>query len=429
MSRTLFGWRLEQRTGHECSVALKASGYQRTWKGPRKTRRIARQVNWSDTVLVDGDMRLSAFILHNTEAIVQKWEDFARLQLPAAADMDTLSLRDHAEAILQAIAKDLETFQSRAAQLAKSLGQAPAMLGAPETAAQTHAVLRAKSGFDINQLAAEYRALRASVLRLWTDAHPDAPDLLDQLMRFNEAIDQALAESIGFFHTQVEQARNLLVGVLGHDLRSPLHSIQMTAEYLRQLNAGNDVSEAAARLIRGGARMQALLDDLRDYNRTKFGMGINIRPTALNAAQTVADELDLYRAGYPTRKFELEVAGDTRGMWDAMRLRQVVSNLIENAIKYGREDAPVRVRLTGGGSQLVLELTNEGEPIEPAELRAIFDPLRRGMRNERADSVNSLGLGLYIARQIVEGHGGDISARSDHSQTVFTIRLPQRLNA
>jgi signal transduction histidine kinase len=303
------------------------------------------------------------------------------------------------------------------------------MLGAPETGAQTHAVLRAKSGFDINQLAAEYRALRASVLRLWTDAHPDAPDLLDQLMRFNEAIDQALAESIGFFHTQVEQARNLLVGVLGHDLRSPLHSIQVTAEYLRHLNVGNDVSEAAARLIRGGARMQALLDDLRDYNRTKFGLGINIRPTALDAAQTVAEELDLYRGAYPTRKFELEVAGDTHGMWDAMRLRQVVSNLLENAIKYGREEAPVRIRLTGGGSQLVLELTNEGEPIEPSELQSIFDPLRRGMRNERPDSVNSLGLGLYIARQIVEGHGGDITARSDQSRTVFTVRLPQRPQA
>src|SRR5689334_19037474 len=167
-------------------------------------------------------MRLAHFITQNLEAIVRKWEAFASIQLPAAADMDSLSLRDHAEEILRAIAADLETYQSREAQLPKSLGQKPSIVGAPNTAAQTHAILRAKSGFDINQLAAEYRALRASVLRLWTDAHPQVADKFEQVMRFNEAIDEALAESVGHFHVQVEQARNLLLGVLGHDLRSPL---------------------------------------------------------------------------------------------------------------------------------------------------------------------------------------------------------------
>lgn len=119
--------------------------------------------------------------------------------------MDSFALRDHAEEILRAIAKDVETYQSRAAQIEKSLGQQPAIVGAPETAAQTHAILRANSGFDINQLAAEYRALRASVLRLWIDAHPNADAQLDQVMRFNEAIDQAFAESIQFFQVRVEQ--------------------------------------------------------------------------------------------------------------------------------------------------------------------------------------------------------------------------------
>ena len=91
-------------------------------------------------------MRLAAFILLNLDAIVQKWEDFAAMQLPAAADMDALALRDHAEDILKAIAKDLETYQSREAQIEKSLGRKPPVLGAPATAAQTHAILRAKSG-------------------------------------------------------------------------------------------------------------------------------------------------------------------------------------------------------------------------------------------------------------------------------------------
>jgi signal transduction histidine kinase len=375
-------------------------------------------------------MRLAEFILQNVEPIVEKWESFAALQLPAAANMDELALRDHAEQILGAIAKDLETHQTREEQVTKSLGQKPAITGAPETAAQTHATLRAIGGFDINQLASEYRALRASVLRLWTDAHPAADAQLEQIMRFNEAIDEALAESIGFFHTQVEKARNLLLGVLGHDLRSPLQSIQMTAAYLTHLNAGSEISAAAARLISSGARMHALLDDLRDYNRVRFGMGIQIRPAPIDAALAITDELNLLRAAYPTRQIELEVSGDTHGVWDGMRLRQVVNNLVENAIKYGDDNTAIQVAVKGYGAHLLCQVKNRGAAIEPSELQYIFDPLRRNLARRAETEIasgNGLGLGLYIVREIVEGHGGDITAQSDQSQTVFTVRLPQRL--
>ncbi len=122
-------------------------------------------------------MRLADFILRDMETIVVQWEAFAGTLLPAAANMKSLALRDHAQQILQAVAKDLSTAQSREAQAEKSMGRAPVLIGAPETAAQTHALLRARGGFDINQLAAEYRALRASVLRLWMDeCQPEAPD-------------------------------------------------------------------------------------------------------------------------------------------------------------------------------------------------------------------------------------------------------------
>lgn len=162
------------------------------------------------------------------------------------------------------------------------MGRAPLLIDATETAPQAHALLRARAGFNINQIAAEYRALRASVLRLWMDdCAPYAPDV-DDMIRFNEAIDQALAESISFLRTHVEQTRNLLLGMLGHDLRSPLQAIQMTASYLAALNAGDHVSDAAARLIRSGGRMQALLDDLSDFNRTRLSLGINVVPAPLS---------------------------------------------------------------------------------------------------------------------------------------------------
>jgi signal transduction histidine kinase len=371
-------------------------------------------------------MRLADFILRDMEAIVAQWEAFAAT-LPAAAHLEASALRDHAPQILTAVAQDLTTAQTREAQRKKSMGQAPKLIDAPATAAQTHALLRARSGFDINQLAAEYRALRASVLRLWIDdCELEVPDL-DDMIRFNEAIDQALAESVGFFSEQVDRARNLFLGMLGHDMRSPLQTIQMTALYLARLNAGEQVTGAASRLINSGARMQALLNDMLDFNRTKLGMGIDIVPSAVDLAKLVAGELDQLRAAHPQHRLDLEVAGDTRGVWDGQRLQQLLANLVMNAIKYGAPDAPVRVVVTGDTAEVRLEVKNSGEAIDTLTLERIFDPLQRGPHHEgRHDADGSLGLGLYIVREIAKAHRGEINARSDETETVFTVRLPRR---
>jgi len=370
-------------------------------------------------------MRLADFISRDMETILQHWEAFAGTLLPAAANMGSLALRDHAQPILEAVARDLSMPQSREAQDEKSMGRASKLIGAPETAAQTHALMRARSGFDINQLAAEYRALRASVLRLWLDdCRPEVPDLND-IVRFNEAIDQALAESVDFFSAEVDQTRNLFLGMLGHDMRSPLQSIQVTASYLRALNAGEKVSEAASRLINSGARMQALLDDLLDFNRTKLGLGINVVPTYIDLASVFADELDQVRAAQPDIRVDLEVVGDSWGVWDGRRLQQLLGNLVLNAIKYGAHKAPVRVAVTGEEAEVRVEVKNSGPAIERSTLEQIFDPLRRGPDHQN-DHDNSLGLGLYIAREIAKAHGGVIEARSDPTETVFTVRLPRR---
>ncbi|MCC8403359.1 sensor histidine kinase [Paraburkholderia sp. MMS20-SJTN17] len=371
-------------------------------------------------------MRLADFILRDMETILAHWEAFATTLLPAAATMQSLALRDHAQQILQAVAKDLSTDQTREAQTEKSMGRAPVRIGAPATAAQTHALLRARGGFDINQLAAEYRALRASVLRLWMDdCQPRSPHP-DDVIRFNEAIDQALAESVGHFSAHVDQARNLFLGMLGHDMRSPLQTILMTAQYLAALNAGEQVSGAASRLIRSGTRMQALLSDMLDFNRTRLGLGINIAPTNADLDKLLADELDQLRAAHPDRRVDLVVEGDCRGVWDGRRLQQLLGNLVLNAIKYGAPDAPVRVVVTGDARDVRFEVRNHGPAIERITLDRIFDPLQRGLSEEGAYNADgSLGLGLYIAREIAKAHGGEIEARSDEKETVFAVRLPR----
>jgi signal transduction histidine kinase len=352
-------------------------------------------------------MRLADFILRDMESILIEWEAFAATLFPVPADPGRLVLRDHAQQILEAVARDLSTSQTRRAQAEKSKGRARKLTGAPETAAETHAVLRAKSGFDINQLAAEYRALRASVLRQWMDACQLDELGLEDIVRFNEAIDQAIAESIAFFSAQVDRARNLLLGMLGHDMRSPLNSIQVTATYLADLNAGAEVSEAASRLIHSGASMKALLDDLVDFNRTNLGLGITVSFANADLSALFADELDQLRGAHAGRQIELEVAGDTRGRWDGPRLQQLLRNLVSNAIKYGVPDAPIRVLLTGENANVRLEVINRGPTIDASILDEIFNPLKRGPAQEDGHGTDAgLGLGLYIVQQIALAHWG-----------------------
>jgi signal transduction histidine kinase len=253
----------------------------------------------------------------------------------------------------------------------------------------------------------------------------EAPDLGD-VIRFNEAIDHALAESVTSFNAQIEQNRNLLLGMLGHDMRSPLQAIQVTASYLAVLNAGEQVSKAAGRLIRSGARMQALLNDLTEFNRTQLGLGINVIPANINLADVLADEVDELRAIHPDRQIDLEVNGDSQGDWDGPRLQQLLGNLVLNAIKYGAPDAPVRVTVTGDATHVRIDVSNRGAAIGTATLARIFDPLMRGPDRQSEDErIGSLGLGLYIATEIAKAHQGAIETRSDDTETTFSVSLPR----
>jgi len=373
-------------------------------------------------------MRLAEFITDNMEAILAEWEAFAASVLPAGANMTSLALRDHAPAILDAVVKDITAAQTREAQAEKSKGRAPRTLGSPATAAQTHAVLRAQSGFDINQLVAEYRALRASVLRLWIDASPLGEGSGQEIIRFNEAIDQAIAESVGDFHAQVEQSRNLFLGMLGHDMRTPLNAIVATASLLTALNAGEKVSTAAARLIRSGASMRVLLDDLVDFNRTHLGLGIKVVRTDIDLAEELGGEVEQLRSAYPDRRIDFAVTGDAVGYCDGGRLKQVLRNLVANAVVHGSPDTAIRVALVGEEAEIRLKVINQGPTIDPLFQTQLFDPLKRGLVQPSSREYDGLGLGLFIVRELVRAHGGRVEVRSDSTEgeTTFTVILPRQ---
>lgn len=374
-------------------------------------------------------MRLADFIEKTMDGILADWEAFAATRSPASSRMETLALRDHAPQILRAISADLRTPQTAAEELAKSQGLAPVAPGAPHTAAEAHGTLRAQSGFSIAQVVSEYRALRASVLRLWmqADDYPDRAAAAEDVMRFNEAIDQAIAESVDFYSREVDRGRHLFLGVLGHELRSPLNAIQLTAHHLGQIGSDDQITRAAQRLIDNGARMESLLDDLLDYSRATLQFGMAIKPAAADLGVICGKVLDEVRSARPDGNVTLEMTGDARGVWDTRRLHQALRNLVLNALEHGIPAEPVRVQVTGRADDVTVSVTNRGGAIPPSVLPTIFDPLRRGAAEGRAQpSGTHLGLGLFIAQEIIKSHGGEIAVTSSERQTEFVVRLPKQ---
>ena len=172
--------------------------------------------------------------------------------------------------------------------------------------------------------------------------------------------------------------------------------------------------------------MKALLDDLVSFNRTRLGLGIKIESADVDLAAAFADELEQLRGAHPSRQIELEVVGDTRGLWDRVRLQQLLRNLVVNAIDYGLPDTPIHVRLTSDQADIMIEVKNRGPVIEKANMDQLFDPLKRGLGQVNRDGGESgLGLGLYIVREIARAHDGEVTVRSNKKETVFAAKLPR----
>lgn len=370
-------------------------------------------------------MRLADFIGENAEPILSAAEAFAGTMLPASSHLDAEALRDHMPMILAAVSKDLRSAQTTGEQLAKSLGRQARIHGAPETAAQTHALLRAKAGFDIEQLVAEYRALRASVIRLWLDSgRADGPDVADDLIRFNEAIDQAVAESVAYFTAEMDRWRHVFLGVLGHDLRGPLNAILLTAEVLSKMTTDAPLERHTERLIHSGKRMKALLDDLLEFSRASLGLGLSIRRSWVDLASVCAEEIELLRSALPDVEISFHSEGETSGSFDGSRVREALGNLVTNAARYGARNAVIDIALVGEDRYVRLSVANAGEAIPEEDVQALFEPLRRGRPSDEVAESTNLGLGLFIVREIARAHGGEIKVSSSIGTTIFTVMLP-----
>lgn len=374
-------------------------------------------------------MKLSDFIRTHLESILQEWEDFASTMEPLA-DADKTELRDHAAALLKVVAADLDTPQAEHESIAKSKGLGPQ--ASADTAAEIHAADRVASGFTGEQVMAEYRALRSSVLRLWARQVEitTAGDIQD-MIRFNESIDQAQTESMARYAKMLREAQNLFLAILGHDVRTPLGAISMGAQVLLQDQAlPSKALKVGLRIFNSSKRMDAIVRDLLDFSTTHLGDGIPVDPHTVDLAEICQGVVEEARTFHPDRKIDLVVEGDVTGAWDGARIAQAFSNLISNAVQHGRPDSAIKVSLRGFLEEVRYDVRNQAELIPPAKLRTLFDPVKRfAIRpaSERvASSTHNLGLGLYVVKQIVMAHEGEVSvSSSEDNGVVFSARLPR----
>ncbi|AZF16388.1 MULTISPECIES: sensor histidine kinase [unclassified Pseudomonas] len=372
-------------------------------------------------------MRLPDFILENLEPILQAWEDFARTIETPGEELDSVGLRDHAEQMLRAIVSDLRTKQTRQEQIAKAQGQAPT--DDQETAAETHAMTRLMAGFTIDQMVSEYRALRTSVVSQWMRQIKDGtPINVDDMTRFHEAIDQALAESVASYSRAVEASRNMFLGILGHDLRTPLGAILLGSDVLRRSqDAGARATKIANQIYTSVRRASQIVGDLLDLTRCQMGPGIPVKTADIDLSPLCQRVIEEIRTFHPEAIVMFDAKTPVAGQFDGPRMEQVFSNIVSNAVQHGDTTRPIQVELGIREDFAVFTVHNSGEAIPEDVLPFIFNPMGRFSQRTAINHgpTEGLGLGLFIASEIVASHGGAIEVSSDTEQgTVFSVRVP-----
>jgi hypothetical protein len=373
-------------------------------------------------------MRLARFIRENEQPIIEDWELFARTLVPASENKSPRNLRNHIKDILAFISDDIESSQTGPEQIKKSEGKK--LKSYEHSAAEVHASLRQAGGFSMDQMVSEFRALRASVIRLWEAQLTRATKAdISDLIRFNESLDQEITEAISYYTKTIDHSRDLFLAILSRDLHDPIGAMKMSAQLTLNIGPLNErQTMLVSQIIASAGRATEIINHLLDLTRARLGSGLQVIKMPMDMGFVSRQLVDEMRAMHPSSTFKLEISGETEGKWDKARIGQVFSNLLGNAVQYGFKDLPVDVTIKGDPEAVSVSVHNDGVPIAPNTIGSIFDSLTRGAGGKSPNDQEStnLGFGLYITKQIVLAHGGRIGVTSSEKDgTSFTATFPR----
>jgi signal transduction histidine kinase len=220
------------------------------------------------------------------------------------------------------------------------------------------------------------------------------------------------------------ELRERLIGIIGHDLRNPLDTIIMASAL--QMSHGqltSDDARLATRIVNSGQRMARMIGQLVEFTRVRLGGGFDLSLKRCDLGEICKDIAEELRIS-SSAEIRQTVQGDVTGICDADRVAEALSNIAGNAVDHATPGTPVLMHARGDTEAVVVEITNQGACIPPDQLPVIFKAFRRADANAKSDGGH-LGLGLYIACEIVRSHGGTLSVTSADETTTFTMRLPR----
>ncbi len=357
-------------------------------------------------------MSLPRFIHESLDDILSEWERDCASESSRGEPGDR---RQHFGRVLRAVADEMQRLPPSAAAAAQATTPADTTVpGAPHS----HA----------SQLVGDYASLRTSVVRQWRRKHPSpSPSDLDDLVRFNEAMDRSLAELTATFSPAQSQPQALFLGVLNHELRTSVASILMSAQLLTHRSTpGSPEAKAAQRILRSCEQLRQTLDALSDFTKVRLGEHLDIDRQRDDIGVLCRQALDAYERVDPERKIRLASDGDLGGDWDTARIREAIGALIGHAARFAPSGSVVTMIVDGhAADEVSVTVHGDGAPIDFETLQTIFDPLAR-VESENA-TYAGLGLGLFIVRKVVDAHGGHVAVEAAPGKgTTFTVVQPRR---
>jgi signal transduction histidine kinase len=333
---------------------------------------------------------------------------------------DAAPVRAHASQLLDSIATGMEMH-------AAAVSSEPSASAADSTSpAQVHAKLQVEAAYTVEEVAAEFGALRYCTMQQWQSSAPAAWGLgPDPMIAFHGALDDAMGDCVRVVCAHAKASTERFIGVLAHDIRNPLATVSMCVQHL--LARGQIEPDPARRLLNSAHRISGIVEQVADYTRAQALRDMPLRRKEGDLRSHLIKVVEEAQALYPQRDIQFESQGRFQGQWDEVRVGQLLSNLLGNAIQHGDSHGPVRIMLReteqpAGGAEIAVY--NSGPGIPAAERATLFEPLSRGVR--AADgAVDGLGLGLFICREIVHSHGGTLQLESsDEAGTRFVATLP-----
>jgi signal transduction histidine kinase/FixJ family two-component response regulator len=371
--------------------------------------------------------RLASLLREHKEPLLHEWMERARSdpKVPKASGLSDEDLRNHIPKLMDELIASL----AQSAEARGPKGASAQEIGGGE-AAKAHAEQRLRAGYTLAEELREFGHLRAVIVDL---CGREKLTLEGEEASFVHA---ALDEEMTTAAVELEQAsssalrrdvavRELFTAILGHDLRTPLSGIVLASSKLVQRQDVPDALRKDHRRIAANAdRMKRLIDDLLDMTRVRAGATLPIEREPADLRVICEEILAEAQLAHPDRIIELQGPEEVRGEWDPDRLAQLVQNLLRNAIDYSPADTPIRIDVRDRGSTVEIFVHNFGPPIPPELMPEIFDPFHQGDPHGRPSK--GLGLGLFIAKEIAESHGGSIRVESDQDRgTTFTVSLPR----